>query len=52
MSIGKDFCGRVTAKPFAQDRVRRVTAYGDREPVVENRMNVRNNRIELIFLRQ
>lgn len=32
-------------------RVKRLTAYGDREPVVENLMSARNNRIELIFLR-
>ena len=33
------------------ERVRRLTAYGDREPVVKNLMSARNNRIELIFLR-
>jgi chemotaxis protein MotB len=33
------------------DRVRRLTAYGDREPKVENLLSERNNRIELIFLR-
>lgn len=32
-------------------RIQRVTAYGDREPVHENPMNVRNNRIEVVFLR-
>lgn len=32
-------------------RIRRVTGYADREPVVENPMAVRNNRIEVIFLR-
>ncbi|MCI5110184.1 MAG: OmpA family protein [Marivita sp.] len=36
---------------FEQDRLRRLTAYGDREPVVENLMSARNSRIELIFLR-
>lgn len=36
---------------FEEDRVRRLTAYGDREPIVENLMSARNNRIELIFLR-
>lgn len=33
------------------ERLRRVTAYGDREPVVDNTMAARNNRIELVFLR-
>ena len=33
------------------DRVRRVTAYGDRAPVVDNLMSHRNNRIEIIYLR-
>lgn len=45
------FADLLTGFGFAPGRVRRVTAYGDREPVVENLMNVRNNRIELIFLR-
>ncbi len=36
---------------FARDRLRRLTAYGDREPVVENPMGARNNRLELVFLR-
>ena len=34
-----------------KDRLRRVTAYGDRKPVVENLMAARNNRIEVIYLR-
>jgi chemotaxis protein MotB len=33
------------------ERLRRLTAYGDREPMVENLLSGRNNRIELIFLR-
>ena len=33
------------------ERLRRVTAYGDRQPVVENLMAARNNRIEVIYLR-
>ncbi|SHH64800.1 flagellar motor protein MotB [Marivita hallyeonensis] len=33
------------------DRIRRVTAYGDREPVVDNLMAARNNRLVIIFLR-
>ncbi len=36
---------------LSAERVRRVTAYGDREPVVENLMAARNNRIDVIFLR-
>ena len=32
-------------------RVTRVTAHADREPVQENPMDVRNNRLEVIFLR-
>lgn len=34
------------------DRINRVTSHGDREPVSENRMSVRNNRFEIIFLRE
>ena len=34
-----------------QDRLRRVTAYGDRELAADNPMAPRNNRIELIYLR-
>jgi chemotaxis protein MotB len=33
-------------------RVNRVTAHADREPVSGNPMSVRNNRIEVVFLRQ
>lgn len=36
---------------FDEDRLRRVTAFGDREPVTENLMALRNNRIEVIYLR-
>ena len=32
-------------------RMRRVTGYADRVPVLENRLAVRNNRIEIILLR-
>lgn len=32
-------------------RVRRVTSYADREPSRTNRMDIRNNRIEIVFLR-
>ena len=33
------------------DRVRRVAAYGDSEPIVDNLMAIRNNRIEVIYLK-
>ena len=33
-------------------RVRRVTGHADREPVTRNVMAVRNNRIEIIMLRE
>lgn len=33
------------------ERFKRVTGYADREPVVENRMSFRNNRLEVILLR-
>lgn len=32
-------------------RMQRVTGFADRRPVVENRLSVRNNRIEIILLR-
>ncbi|PYG26532.1 flagellar motor protein MotB [Pelagimonas varians] len=32
-------------------RVKRVTSYADREPTRENTMDIRNNRIEIVFLR-
>jgi chemotaxis protein MotB len=45
------FSEMLTEFGFEEDRVRRVTAYGDREPVVNNTMATRNNRLEIIFLR-
>jgi len=39
------------AEGIAQERMRRVTGHANREPVVQNPMAVRNNRIELILLR-
>lgn len=36
---------------FADGRVHRVTAHANREPRHDNAMDVRNNRVELIFLR-
>ncbi|WGW04631.1 flagellar motor protein MotB [Tropicibacter oceani] len=35
-----------------QARVQRVTSHADREPRQENRMDARNNRIEVVFLRK
>lgn len=35
----------------APDRIQRVTGHADREPVTDNRMEARNNRIEVIVLR-
>lgn len=34
-----------------QKRIQRLTSHGDREPIHNNPMNVRNNRIEVVFLR-
>ena len=33
-------------------RIQRVTGYADREPIVKNPMSIRNNRIEVILLRE
>ena len=33
-------------------RIRRVTGHADREPVLRNSMSIRNNRIEIIMLRE
>lgn len=38
-------------EPLA-DRIQRVSGFADRKPVVENPMSVRNNRTELILLRE
>ncbi len=35
-----------------QERVRKVTGYADRKPQTPNKMDVRNNRLEVIFLRE
>jgi chemotaxis protein MotB len=37
---------------FDEQRVQRVTAYADREPRYDNRMDWRNSRIEVVFLRR
>ncbi|WP_425071513.1 flagellar motor protein MotB [Sagittula sp. S175] len=41
----------LTTEGVEKKRIQRVTSYADREPVHENPMNVRNNRIEVVFLR-
>jgi chemotaxis protein MotB len=38
-------------KGVAGERMRRVTGHADREPVAQNPMSVRNNRLEVILLR-
>lgn len=44
---------RLLLKEFglAEDRARRVTGHADRDPVSKNPMSMRNDRIEVIFLR-
>ena len=37
---------------FADGRVNRITSHADREPAHDNRMDVRNNRLEIVFLRE
>lgn len=39
-------------KGFAKERIQRITAYADREPDQENPMNIRNNRVKIVFLRE
>jgi chemotaxis protein MotB len=41
-----------TAIGMDQNRVARITGHGDREHRVRNPMSMRNNRIEIVFLRQ
>lgn len=38
-------------KGFSSDRIKRVTSYADREPNQKNPMNIRNNRVKVVFLR-
>ncbi len=38
-------------KGLAAAKIRRVTAHGDREPVLDAPMDRRNNRVEVVFLR-
>ncbi|PVA10669.1 chemotaxis protein MotB [Pelagivirga sediminicola] len=42
----------LTSAGLAGSRVARVTGHADRDPAVRNPMAVRNNRLELIFLRK
>ncbi len=42
----------VTQLGLREERVNRVTAHADREPATGNPMSVRNNRIEVVFLRR
>ncbi len=42
----------VISSGLDSERVRRVTSYADREPIRKNRMDIRNNRIEIVFLRE
>lgn len=37
---------------ISKDRIKRVTGFADRIPKTSNRMHVRNNRLEIILLRQ
>ena len=41
----------LTGDGVSENRIKRVTSYADREPVHVNPMNPRNNRIEVVFLR-
>ena len=41
----------LTGDGLDRKRVQRLTSHGDREPSHANPMNVRNNRIEVVFLR-
>ncbi|KMK65392.1 flagellar motor protein MotB [Puniceibacterium sp. IMCC21224] len=42
----------LTEKGLADRRIARVTAHADREPVTRNHMDIRNSRIEVIYLRR
>ncbi|MCZ4352846.1 chemotaxis protein MotB [Roseovarius aestuarii] len=43
--------GLLVSEGLDEARMRRVTGHADREPAVRNPMAVRNNRLEIIFLR-
>ncbi len=42
----------VIARGLEEERVRRLTAYADREPSTSNLLDPRNSRIEVVFLRR
>jgi chemotaxis protein MotB len=42
----------LTGDGLPAERVRRLTAHADREPARDNRMDRRNNRLEVVFLRR
>ncbi|MGH1412436.1 MAG: flagellar motor protein MotB [Pelagimonas sp.] len=46
------FREQVISSGLESERVRRVTSYADKEPIRSNRMDIRNNRIEIVFLRE
>jgi chemotaxis protein MotB len=46
------FRGLLLRRGLEDRRIQRVTAYADREPRYENRMDQRNSRIEIVFLRR
>lgn len=52
MMRAKSVRSNLVQQGFIENRIRRLTGHGDREPVVNNRMSVRNSRIEIIFLKQ
>ncbi len=41
----------LVASDVSEDRMQRVTGFADRKPVVEDRLSERNNRLEIILLR-
>lgn len=42
----------VQRQGFPAQRIQKVTGYADRKAAVENPMSVRNNRVEVVFLRE
>lgn len=46
-----ELAGLLIGSGLEEERLRRVTAHSDRDPVTENPMAVRNNRLEVVFLR-
>ena len=41
----------LTSEGLAEDRMQRVTGFADRKPAVDDHLDIRNNRIEVILLR-